>query len=253
MNVRFTLQIVLLTTITALTATFVSAGAAGVRDGRSADTKDAARLAHQAATSLDLRSPDTRDAARLAHQTATSLDLRSPDTRDAGLAAHQQILVPADGRSPDTIDAAVGRLQGRTEIEYDASMARSAALNALYGNAVTRLTPGEFASLWRNGGSHLKPQELVALVERSQALNKRFGGGSLATPTPAEVQAQHARDVGMNRLAASGVFATPTQSAGDGFDWSAFGIGAGGMFGLLVVAVGVLAVSGRKLPSARVS
>ena len=230
MNVRFTFKIVLLTTIAALTVPFVSAGAAGVRDGRSADTKDAARLAHQ---------------------TATSLDLRSPDTRDAGLAAQRQILVPADGRSPDTIDAAVGRPQDTTEIE--ASMARSVALNALYGNAVTRLTPGELASLWRNGGSQLEPQELVALVERSQALNKRFGGGSLASPTSAEVQAQHARDVGMNRPAASGVFATPTQPVGNGFDWGAFGIGAGGMFGLVLVAAGVLAGSGRRLPSARVS
>ncbi len=62
---------------------FVNGAAAGVRDGRSPDTKDAAYLAH-----LDGRSPDTIDAAANAHATPPVVDLRSPDTRDAAAAAH---------------------------------------------------------------------------------------------------------------------------------------------------------------------
>jgi hypothetical protein len=62
----------------------VSSAAAGVRDGRSPDTKDAAYLAH-----LDGRSPDTIDAAAQAHAPTTPIfDLRSPDTKDAAAAAH---------------------------------------------------------------------------------------------------------------------------------------------------------------------
>jgi hypothetical protein len=57
----------------------------------------------------------------------------------------------------------------------------------------------------------------------------------------------------MNRLAASGVFATPSRPAGDGFDWGDFGIGAGGMFGLVLVAIGLLARFGRLHPAARTS
>jgi hypothetical protein len=142
--------------------------------------------------------------------------------------------------------------RGMTQSEYDALMARSAAMNARYGNAVTRLTASEFASLWRNGGWRLEPQELVALVERSEGLNSRYGGVYLAGRTPAEVQAQHARDVGMNQLAASGVFTTQA-SVEDGFDWGDFGIGAGGMFGLVLLAVGLLARFGRLHPTARTS
>jgi hypothetical protein len=148
---------------------------------------------------------------------------------------------------------AAGRPQGMTESEHQALMARSAALNARYGNAVTRLTPTEFASLWSNGGSRLEPHALVALVERSEGLNRVYGGPSLAVATPAQIQAQHARDVGMNRLAASGVFSTPTESARDGFDWGDFGIGAGGMLGLVLVAIGLLTRSGRLLPKPRPS
>jgi hypothetical protein len=143
--------------------------------------------------------------------------------------------------------------RGMTQSEYDALMVQSAAMNGRYGNAVTRLTASEFASLWRNGGWRLEPQELVALVERSEGLNSGYGGADLAGRTPAEVQAQHARDVGMNQLAASGVFTTQAPSVSDGFDWGDFGIGAGGMFGLVLLAVGLLARFGRLHPAARTS
>ena len=123
---------------------------------------------------------------------------------------------------------AAGRPQNMTEAEYQALMTRSAALNAQYGNAVTRLSPAEFASLWRNGGWRLQPGELVALVERSRALNRLYG-----IPSHPAI--------------------TPVQPARDGFDWGDFGIGAGGMLGFVLVTLGALLRFGRTRPTARTS
>ena len=89
----------------------VSAGA-GIRDGRSPDTKDAAYVA-----GLDGRSPDTMDAAAAAAATASppAVDLRSPDTRDAAGAAYQPqapsiAMVGASGF--DWTDAGIGAAAG---------------------------------------------------------------------------------------------------------------------------------------------
>ncbi len=64
---------------------------AGVRDGRSPDTKDAAAAAHatQPASVVDGRSPDTRDAAAAAHSAPTVLvvDAGAFDWTDAGIGA----------------------------------------------------------------------------------------------------------------------------------------------------------------------
>jgi hypothetical protein len=63
---------------------------------------------------------------------------------------------------------------GMTAAEYAAVVARSEALNGQYGNAVTRLSPRAFATLWKAGGHRLAPQELVALMTRSAGLNHMY-------------------------------------------------------------------------------
>ena len=63
---------------------------------------------------------------------------------------------------------------GMTQAEYAAVQARGEALNKKYGNAVTRLSPGQFATLWKAGGDRLEPQELVALMTRSEGLNAMY-------------------------------------------------------------------------------
>jgi len=88
----------------------VTSAGAGIRDGRSPDTKDAAYLAH-----FDGRSPDTIDAAAQAHATLPVVDLRSPDTQDAAVAAHAtppaSIVVVSNGGF-DWTDAGIGAAGG---------------------------------------------------------------------------------------------------------------------------------------------
>jgi len=64
---------------------------------------------------------------------------------------------------------------GMTRIEYQALMARSEGMNARYGNAATRLSAAQFTSLYNAGGYRMDPQAFVALIERSVALNHRYG------------------------------------------------------------------------------
>jgi hypothetical protein len=122
-----------------------------------------------------------------------------------------------------------------SKAEYQALMSRSEALNARYGNAVTRLSPQQFKSLYEAGGDRLPPQELVALVARSEALNSRYGLGATSGP-----------GVGTEK---------PVVSPGATFDWADFGIGAAAMLGLLLLAGGLIVGSryGRRLPRASVS
>ena len=63
---------------------------------------------------------------------------------------------------------------GVTRAEYAAVLARSEALNETYSNALTRLSPERFATLWKAGGARLEPQELVALITRSKGLNHMY-------------------------------------------------------------------------------
>jgi hypothetical protein len=62
-----------------------------------------------------------------------------------------------------------------SKAEYRAVMIRSEALNKLHGNAVTRLSPRQFKSLYTAGGNRLAPQELAALVASGEALNRHYG------------------------------------------------------------------------------
>lgn len=67
--------------------------------------------------------------------------------------------------------------------EYRALMIRSEGLNTAHRNAVTRLSPRVFAELYQAGANRMTPQELAALVARSEALNRRYGLGRTKQPT----------------------------------------------------------------------
>lgn len=107
MSIRTTRRIGLVAVVVAFGVLPATVGA-GIRDGRSPDTKDAAALAH-----FDGRSPDTVDAGLRAHETQPTVDLRSPDTRDAALAAHSApTIVIATSSGFDWTDAGVGAVGG---------------------------------------------------------------------------------------------------------------------------------------------
>jgi len=96
---------------------------------------------------------------------------------------------------------------------------RSEALNNLYGNAVTRLSPAQFAAYWNAGASRLSPDGFNALVVRSEGLNSY--GKTLQASTP-----------------------VASTSASTSFAWDDFGIGMAAAFGL-VLLTGGLAVAVR--------
>jgi hypothetical protein len=119
---------------------------------------------------------------------------------------------------------AAAQFHGLTPAAYAALVAQGRALDARYGNAVTRLTPQQFTELYRDGGSKLTPRALNALAVRSEALNKLA-----STTTPA--------------------LAPVVVTVGDGgFDWGDAGIGGAAVFALALVAAGgiVLVRDGRR-------
>ncbi len=107
--------------------------------------------------------------------------------------------------------------------EYQALMIRGAALNKLYGNAVTALTPQQFKSLYDAGLNRMTPQEQIAVVARSEGLNRAYGGGNVNVVAP-----QH-----------SGA------TDGDSFAWNA-AYGAIALTGAMLLALGVAVVSRRR-------
>ena len=112
-----------------------------------------------------------------------------------------------------------GVADGMTTASYRALHIRSEALNNLYGNAVTRLSPAQFAAYWNAGASRLSPDEFNALVVRSEGLNSY--GKTLQASTP-----------------------VASTSASTSFAWDDFGIGMAAAFGL-VLLTGGLAVAVR--------
>jgi hypothetical protein len=124
--------------------------------------------------------------------------------------------------------AASHRPAGMTKAEYQALTVRGEALNERYGNAVTRLSPAEFAALWQAGGYRLEPQELVALIERSEALNRA-----------------HAPVVAVRA-------ATSAPSDASGFAWGDFALGVAVALGVVLLAGGLVAGGryGRRLRAA---
>jgi hypothetical protein len=115
--------------------------------------------------------------------------------------------------------ASAGVPEGMTKAAYRALHIRSEALNNLYGNAVTRLSPAQFAAYWNAGASRLSPDEFNALVVRSEGLNSY--GKTLQASTP-----------------------VASNSASTSFAWDDFGIGMAAAFGL-VLLTGGLAVAVR--------
>jgi hypothetical protein len=115
--------------------------------------------------------------------------------------------------------ASAGVPEGMTKAAYRALHIRSEALNNLYGNAVTRLSPAQFAANWNTGASRLSPDEFNALLVRSEGLNSY--GKTLQASTP-----------------------VASTSASTSFAWDDFGIGMAAAFGL-VLLTGGLAVAVR--------
>lgn len=123
--------------------------------------------------------------------------------------------------------ASAGVPEGMTKAAYRALHIRSEALNNLYGNAVTRLSPAQFAAYWNAGASRLSPDEFNALLVRSEGLNSY--GKTLQASTP-----------------------VASTSASTSFAWDDFGIGMAAAFGL-VLLTGGLAVAVRTGTRKRVS
>jgi hypothetical protein len=116
--------------------------------------------------------------------------------------------------------AASSKPVGMSKPEHRALMIRSEALNKLYGNALTRLSPQQFKGLYQAGANRMASQEFAALVARSEALNSRYGLDQTSQPTKVVEQ--------------------PTGSS-NGFRWGDFGIGAGAMLGFVLLAGGIAA------------
>jgi hypothetical protein len=116
--------------------------------------------------------------------------------------------------------AATPKPVGMTQPEYRALMIRSEALNKLYGNAVTRLSPRQFEGLYQAGANLMAPQEFAALVARSAALDRRHGLDRTSQPTKV---------------------VEPATGSANGFDWRDFGIGAAAMLGLVLLSGGLVA------------
>ena len=115
--------------------------------------------------------------------------------------------------------ASAGVPEGMTNAASRALHIRSEALNNLHGNAVTELSPAQFAAHWNAGGPRLSPDVFNALAVRSEGLNRY--GKTLQASTP-----------------------VASTSASTPFAWGDFGIGMAAAFGL-VLLTGALAVAVR--------
>jgi hypothetical protein len=108
----------------------------------------------------------------------------------------------------DVAQAATAKPARMSTAEYRALVLRSQALNEKF-----RL------GAWQGVPAGMTPAAYRALTIRSEAANKRYGLGRLGTGTAAR--------------------ATATVSS-PGFAWGAFGVGAVGMLGLVLLAVGAI-------------
>jgi hypothetical protein len=131
--------------------------------------------------------------------------------------------------------ASSSRPYGMNEATYQAVLSRGSdgaavvtrdeALNKLYGNAVTALTPQQFKSLYEAGLGNLSPEEQAAIVARGAALNKAYGAG------------------GSGNVAAT----NPSSTAGDdnSIVWNAT-YGAAALTGAMLLVLGFAVVSRRR-------
>jgi hypothetical protein len=126
--------------------------------------------------------------------------------------------------------AAKGRLLGSPDA---ASFYTRDQLQAISQNwaAKGRLLGGDAAS-------HYTPQQLEALSSNWAAKGRLLGSPDAATfYTPQQLQALSANWAAKGRLLGT----TTSTVTADGFDWSDFGLGAGAMLGLVLLAGGLAA------------
>lgn len=98
----------------------------------------------------------------------------------------------------------------------------------------------------------LPPASKAAVIRaetvRGDALNKLFGLGNYASPSPAQLRAIERRSIATNRYYGLGQFARP---AAPGFDWGDAGIGGAAVFGAVLLALaGAGVVLRRRQPTA---
>ena len=110
--------------------------------------------------------------------------------------------------------ASAGVPEGMSKAAHRALQIRSEALNNLHGNAVTRLSPAQFAAYWNAGASRLSPDEFNALVVRSEGLNSYGRTPRASTPVA-------------------------STSASTSFAWDDFAIGMAAAFGLVLLTGGL--------------
>lgn len=136
----------------------------------------------------------------------------------AGLLVAIAVLIALAGAA----QAATTRPAAMSKVEYRALMLRSEALNRIYHlGTYSRVRIGMTGAEYR------------ALMLRSEGLNKKYGLGQWKTAAAAP------------KLAA----------VAGGFSWTAFGIGAAAVAGLVLLIAGAIAArrSGHRVPRARVS
>ena len=138
-----------------------------------------------------------------------------------------------------TAQAAASTPAGMSDAEYRALMLRSEALNAKY-----------HLGTYSRGPRGTTAPAYQALMLRSEALNEKYHLGTYsraprATTAPA-YRALKLRSEALNARYHLGEFAPATQvePRTTGFSWSAFGIGAAVMLGLVLLASGAI-VGGR--------
>jgi hypothetical protein len=148
--------------------------------------------------------------------TPTPQGLKADGLRWQALAeAYRQSVAPNVRNAP----AVAGTPQVRADV------IRAQALNKLYGNAWTHVTPTEF-----------------------RRLVTAFGPEVTTTMSPQQARAEFARGQGLNQLAKRYATATPPApvASGNGFDWPDAGIGVAVAFGaMLLAAAGAIALRKR--------
>lgn len=132
--------------------------------------------------------------------------------RDGGSKLSPEALNALVARSEAVDAAAAARFHGMSPAAYEALQAESRALNARYGDALTRLSSQQYLALLRDGGAKLTPQALNALVARSQAMNH----AAPATSRP-----------------------VPIATTSSTFAWDDFGFGVAATVGLVLLLGGV--------------
>lgn len=119
---------------------------------------------------------------------------------------------------------------GLTPQQRQAVQARADAMNRYYRLGAYS-TPGAASAIQQ------------ALQRRSEAMNRFYHLGAFASTAPSVQRAELRRSEAINRFYRTGSYAVISTS--NGFDWADAGIGAGAMFGLILLAGGVAVAATR--------